>query len=788
MSAGSIAASITKRTRLSAFLLAVLCEVGAWPAFSQTSPIYAWTNFVGQPGGPGNADGTGSAARFNYPSSVAVDSAGNIFVADHYNHTIRKMSPAGVVTTLAGSAGTPGMDDGAGSTALFNGPSGVAVDSTGNVFVADSANCTIRKITPAGVVTTLAGDPSAWPPGSADGTGSAARFYNPCGVAVDSAGNVFVADAANNTIRKLTPAGVVTTLAGSAGASGTNDGTGSAARFNNPCGVAVDSTGNVFVADTYNETIRKVTSAGVVTTLAGCGWSDGSTDGISSAARFYWPSEIAVDGVGNLFVADQQNHTIREVSSIGVVTTLAGSAGAIGSTDGTGRAARFCYPSGVALDGTGNVFVADCNNCTIRKVTTVGEVTTLAGSAGASGTNDGMGNMARFSDSCGVAVDSAGNVSVADTDNHTIRKVTPAGVVQTLAGSAGFIGDADGTGSAAQFWYPRAVAADSAGNVFVADTYNHTIRKVTLAGNVTTLAGAAWSSGNVDGMGSAAQFNRPSGVAADSGGNVFVADFYNNTIRKVTSAGVVTTLAGSAVDYPGSADGTGSAARFNGPYGVAVDSAGNLFVADYYSSTIRKVTSTGRVTTLAGSAGSYGSADGTGSAAQFYGPRGVALDSAGNVFVADCYNNTIRKVSAAGVVTTIGNVASITGGADGLGRGANFVNPSGIAVDRSGTLYVVDCEENRIAKGTPLYPWLTAGFDGMHLQLSWPTNCLGWELQAQTNLTGSGLDTNWSPVAGSTTSTQMSIPIDPASSGMFYRLHSQSLWGHTRRDKCHVSR
>src|ERR1035438_1115259 len=201
--AGSIAASISKQTKLPTLLLTMLWAVGAWPAFSQTNPIYAWTNFVGQPGGLGNADGTGSAARFYYPSCVAVDSAGNIFVADHYNQTIRKITPTGVVTTLAGRAGADGTNDGTGCTARFNGPSGVAVDSTGNVFVADSANCTIRKVTPAGVVTTLAGDPSAWPAGSADGTGSAARFNDPCGVAVDSADNVFVADAGNNTIRKV---------------------------------------------------------------------------------------------------------------------------------------------------------------------------------------------------------------------------------------------------------------------------------------------------------------------------------------------------------------------------------------------------------------------------------------------------------------------------------------------------------------------------------------------------------------------------------------------------------
>lgn len=233
-----------------------------------------------------------------------------------------------------------------------------------------------------------------------------------------------------------------------------------------------------------------------------------------------------------------------------------------------------------------------------------------------------------------------------------------------------------------------------------------------------------------------------------------------------------TTLAGQ-LGGPGSADGTGSAARFERPYGVAVDGVGNVFVADYSNSTIRKVNSAGVVTTLAGSAGNPGSADGTGSAARFSQPGGVAVDGAGNVFVADSGNNTIRKVTPAGVVTTIGGMAGMNGWVDGIGSAANFAFPLGIAVDSVGNLYVADQGNNRISKGTPIYPWLTVGFGGTHLQVSWPAVYQGWELQAQTNWPGTGLGTNWFPVAGSTTNTQLSIPVDPSSPGVFYRLHNQ---------------
>jgi sugar lactone lactonase YvrE len=249
--------------------------------------------------------------------------------------------------------------------------------------------------------------------------------------------------------------------------------------------------------------------------------------------------------------------------------------------------------------------------------------TTLAGPGESPGALDGPGSAARFYAAYGVAVDSASNVYVADTSNHTIRKVTPGGTVTTLAGQAGSDGSADGTGSAARFSFPFGVAVDSAGNLYVADRNNHTVRKVTPGGAVTTLAGLAGSSGSTDGAGSAARFYSPYGVAVDSAGNVYVADRGNFTIRKVTPGGVVTTLAGQAGSW-GSADGTGSAARFGdgsfGPSGVAVDSAGNVYVADHGNFTIRKVTAGGEVTTLAGQAGNSGSADGTGSAARFHNP------------------------------------------------------------------------------------------------------------------------------------------------------------------------
>jgi sugar lactone lactonase YvrE len=308
-------------------------------------------------------------------------------------------------------------------------------------------------------------------------------------------------------------------------------------------------------------------------------------------------------------------------------------------------------------------------------------VTTLAGSI-TSGSANGTGSAASFNFPQGIAVDSSGTVYVSDTNNHLIRKITSSGAVTTLAGS-GTSGSANGTGSNASFYYPAGVDVDSSGTVYVADEYNHLIRKITSSGAVTTLAGG--TQGSANGTGSAAQFNYPQDVAVDSSGTVYVADTYNQRIRKITSSGAVTTLAGSSTS--GSANGTGSAAQFNYPQGIAVDSSGTVYVADTNNHLIRKITSSGAVTTLAGS-GTSGSANGTGSNASFYSPTDVAVDSFGTVYVADQKNNVIRMITSSGAVTTL--AGRTQGSANGIGSSAQFYSPQALDVDSSGTVYVAD--------------------------------------------------------------------------------------------------
>ncbi len=396
-------------------------------------------------------------------------------------------------------------------------------------------------MTPAGDVTTLAGQASSR--GSADGTGTAAQFTDPWGLAPDAAGNVYVSDGQDGTIRKVTPAGVVTTFAGNPEHSGSADGVGCSARFNRPEGVAVDGAGNTYVADTSNRTVRRVTPSGNVTTIAGAAGQRGASNGTGSQARFTGPYGVALGASGAIYVAD--GSTIRKIAPDGVVTTLAGVEGQSGNSDGTGSAARFGAVSAIAVDQSETIFVTDCGSNTpfgaagtIRRVTPEGAVTTIAGSWSQAGNADGTGSDARFLVPLGIAVDGAGTVYVTDTGNGIIRRVTPEGVVTTLAGRAEpWVSrppvpqsPKDGIGSDAAFGYPWGIAVGPDGNIYVAD--GAAIRKVTTEGVVTTVVGGFTNQGVLPGP-LPTSLNDVSGLAFAPSGDLVLAAFVENSVLVV---------------------------------------------------------------------------------------------------------------------------------------------------------------------------------------------------------------------------------------------------------------
>lgn len=715
---------------------------------------YLFTTFAGV-SSIGSSDGPGSAARFYGPQGVTTDSNGNLFIVDEGNDTIRMMAPTGVVSTVAGSAGISGKTDGVGGSARFDGPQGIVSDTAGNLYVTDTGNHTIRRITPAGIVSTFAG--LAGVTGNVDGAGNSARFNRPRGIAIDSANNLYVTESGNGGIRKISADGVVSTFAINLQFPDVTDGVPAGAYG----AIAVDSHGNAFVSryvfrDYYTDApklqdyyeayigfVTKVAPDGVLSDL----WEtdtlryfDGrSSNGFASALLFNSQDQLTATSGYQLVRYSPTDSSLKPVAGDGLN----------GSLDGAAAAARFEFPLSLARDRNGALYVGDAGNNTVRKLDSTGVVSTVAGIAVpvARTTTDGNGAAARFQSPTAGAMDASGNVYVTDSASHCIRKITPAGVVTTLAGSPNNSGSADGIGSAARFSHPRGIAVDSTGTVYVADTFNHTIRKISASGETTTFAGTPGVAGGQDGQGAAAQFMYPYGVAVDSTGNVYVTSA--DTIRKITPAGLTSTIAGSTKGY---ADGTGSAAQFTVPYGIAVDASNNIFVTeapdDPDIARIRKISPSGIVTTVAGA--EHGNTDGSGTVARFHDPYNLAVDADGNLFVTDGFNQTIRKISPQGIVTTIAGLVDAPGGSDGTGQEARFYYPQGIVVDGANVLYVTS--------GTTVRKGMLATLPVITAQPTSQTVALGGSVQFSVTAGGTPVPSyqwnlNGSPIAGATSST-----------------------------------
>ena len=652
---------------------------------------------TGTPGFSGDG-GPATAAQLNQPNAIALDSAGNIYIGDYGR--IREVSN-GTIATIAGT-GTPGTSGDNGPAIGANvAPLGLAVDSAGNLYLTDAVTTevvtlplwpgkpaplifgsvgvssgTVRKISN-GVITTIAGTGLCCAPTADNVPATSVPLYEPAGIAVDSAGNLYVACSADpeNTglVRKISN-GVISTVAGGGSPSGLGNGPATSVNLLNLGGLALDSAGNLFVADQTNNEIREI-SGGTITAVAGYGPSGyGGDGGPATGARLNEPQGIAVDSGGNLYIADYLNYAIREVSN-GLISTAAGNGFQDFSGDnGPATAAQFFRPYGVAADTSGNLYIADSNNSRIRKVSN-GTVTTVAGNGGASyGGDNGPATSAVLFNPQGVALDAAGNLYIADTDNGRVRKVSN-GVIATVAGGgSGANGFGDGGPATSAFLATplQGVAVDSAGNIYITDISHSRIREVS-NGIVATVAGTGTAGYIGDGgLAVNAELNGPAAIAVDSAGNLYIADGGNYRVRKV-SGGIITTVAGSGISGSSGDGGPATGAQLDYPAGIALDAAGNLYIADV--SRIR-VVSGGTIATIAGNGTMGFSGDNVPATSAEISSSGIAVDSAGNVYFSEPGANRIRLLRPnAGACTTFLTQTTVivdnAGGSFSISVGAN---------------------------------------------------------------------------------------------------------------------
>ncbi|WP_422354159.1 Ig-like domain-containing protein [Roseivirga pacifica] len=639
------------------------------PGWLNADPVWQVSTLAG--GKPAElVDGYLDQAMFNYPKGITSDAEGNLYVADSKNHAIRKISTDGVVSTFAGS-GLAGYKDGARYEASFLYPGDIAFDSQGNLIVVDTDNHRIRMISKQGVVTTLAGSGEE---GFMDGSGKNSRFSSPRDVAVDSQGNIFITDIGNLRIRKISPEGEVSTFAGSGNSENLN-GAGIEASFQTMVGLAIDSEDNLYVG--HDSSIKKVTKEGEVSTFVGSS-TQGYLDGIGTSAQLLTARAITYGPDGHLYFADVFNHRIRKISMEGEVTTVAGS-GQPGDDNGPALSAKLYGVTDLVFDNSGQLFFTEDLRWRIRKITTNGNIESFAGvSIFNADIKNGVGTDAVFESAKRSAFDSKGNLYVAD--QQVIRRISPSGLVSV--GAARYQGS------------PYGIYIDENDVIYFTDVTGngYSIQKFVSTSLFTTVV-AGSTTGSTDGNGNQASFNAPYDIIGDSQGDLIVADTRNHRLRRVKESGDVTTFSGSAQGFQ---DGDITAALFNLPYALAKDDEDNIYVADQGNRRIRKISPSGQVSTFAGN-GEKAVIDGNGTEASFQLLKDITIDDNGFLWVID--GNLIRKIAPDGMVITVSKNSNKTHG-DGIIEVASFVDPTGIEF-YDGTFYITDSEQATVRYMTP---------------------------------------------------------------------------------------
>ncbi len=620
--------------RLIAFgliLAAPLCAAATVPVPAYTINTVAGSSNVGD-GGPA------TAAALSDAEGVAVDSSGDVFIADANDHRIRKIAPDGTISTVAGD-GFPGFsgDGGPASAARLNTPYGVTVDSAGDLYIADLGNNRVREIAADGTITTVSGTET---------------FLAPRNVALDAKGNLYVSEFGGHRVRCVSTSGTITTIAGTGTAGFSGDGgPATAAELNYPAGLAFDSAGNLYIADSSNNRVREVVVAGTITTVLGTG-----APGATLPNQLNVPTGLAIDPSGNLDVADSGNQRIQQLTPSGAIQTL----------PGAGR--------GLAADSQGDLFIADISQ--VLELSPALKLTTIAGGGSYFfGGDGGPATSARLNGPVALALNASGGLYIADQKNSRVRMVDATGTINTVAGDGTF---ASGPGELSA---PGGVAVDSSGLLYIADQNNDRIVALVSAGNLVTVAGTAIPGFNGDGLpATSTQLFSPGAMAFGPTGILYFADKGNQRLREMLTDQTIATVEQIAVS------------------GIAVDSLGQLYVADADLHEVFRIDRAGHQDIIAGTGTAGFAGDGGPAlAALLNSPGGVAVDASGNIYIADTANNRVR------VVTPDGNIQSIagTGAADFNGDGGPALSavlnaPTALATDAAGNIYIADTGNNRV--------------------------------------------------------------------------------------------
>jgi trimeric autotransporter adhesin len=645
------------------------------------------------------------------------DNAGNIIFADTGNQVVSRLNSDGTLTVLAGNGllGFSG-EGGPARSASLSFPSDVVMDKAGNLYIYDSSNFRIRIVTPAGIISTYAGTGVEGYSGDG-GPALQAQIQLEGKMAIDAAGTLYFTDGVDAVIRRITPDGFISTYAGNGqlatSPNSGNNGPAIQASLGLAAGaLAIDSAGNLYVAEDYTDQIRKIAPNDIITTVAGSGTA-GFMDGPAASAQFDEPTGLAFDGNGNLFVADVDNGLIRKVSPVGIVSTVAGTPIFGFSGDGgPALAATFRFAEGVAIGGDGNLYIEDNGNFRIRAVYSDGTIRTVAGNGQFESTPDGTpaANASLLGPNF-LSFDPSGRLLIADPGDFTVKRINTDGKIQTIAGF-GVQGVGLGEGPVYQFAYggpatetllgtPRQAVADGQGNIYVSDDYASVVYLITPDGNLNLFAGqvGVYQFGGDNVPATSSSFVQPQGLALDGSGNLYISDPGDNRIRMVSAAtGIITTFAGNGTAGYSGDGGLANQAMLYYPQGIAFDPKGDLIIADRGNDRLRMVAPTGAITTIAGNGTSASTGNGgPASAASLKDPYVVAADSGGNIYLIESTAETVRGISPSGIISLVaGNGQIGFGGDGGPALQASFSQADGLAVDSSGNLYIADFNNNRV--------------------------------------------------------------------------------------------